>query len=127
MDEDERQRVVQVEEANQERARKLYEKQEEESLLKQKRKAEAKSALQGWTQDRQKQKDLRKSLNKQMEKDSEVEKKRLRETTNPWERVVANVEIQANQYVGQGDVSRMRQSMIARKNDLTKSSKKGMI
>lgn len=61
-----------------------------------------------------------------MEKDNEVEKKRLKETTNPWERVVANVEIHASQYVGQGDVSRMRQSMIARKNDLTKASKKSM-
>ena len=53
-----------------------------------------------WVKERNKQKELRKSLNKQMEKDNEVEKKRLKETTNPWERVVGNVEIQASQYIG---------------------------
>jgi hypothetical protein len=53
-----------------------------------------------WVKERTKQKELRKSLNKQMEKDNEVEKKRLKETTNPWERVVGNVEIQASQYIG---------------------------
>ena len=60
-----------------------------------------------------------------MNKDAEIEgvreKKRLKETTNPWERIVANVEINAGNYVGQGDVARMRQAMIARKNDITKS------
>lgn len=48
------------------------------------------------------------------------EKKRNKETTNPWERVVANVEINASNYVGACDVSRMRQAMQARKHDLTK-------
>jgi len=38
--------------------------------------------------------------------------------------VIGNVEIQANQYVGGGDVTRMRQSMIARKSDLTKGTGK---
>ena len=85
-----------AEQGNKERARLLYEKQEEEQILKQKRRATAKDSLGDWVRDRTKQKELRKSLNKQLEKDNETEKRRLKETTNPWERVVGNVEIQAN-------------------------------
>ena len=44
----------------------------------------------------------------------------MKETTNPWERIVSNVEINASNYVGGADVTRMRQSMIARKADITK-------
>ena len=36
------------------------------------------------------------------------EKKRLKETMNPWERVVSNVEVNQNNYVGGADVNRMR-------------------
>ena len=78
----------------------VYEKQEKESLLKQKRRANAKDQLRDWGNERVKQVELRKSLNKQQEKDNEAEKRRLKDTTNPWERVVGNVEIQAAQYVG---------------------------
>lgn len=50
------------------------------------------------------------------------EKKRLKETMNPWERIVSNVEISQTNYVGACDVTRMRQAMISRKNDITKGS-----
>jgi hypothetical protein len=63
--------------------------------LKQKRRAAAKDQLRDWGNERVKQVELRKSLNKQQEKDNEAEKRRLKDTTNPWERVVGNVEIQA--------------------------------
>lgn len=52
--------------------------------------------LRDWGNERTKQIELRKSLNKQQEKDNEAEKRRLKDTTNPWERVVGNVEIQAS-------------------------------
>lgn len=48
----------------------------------------------------------------------------MKETTNPWERVISNVEINSSQYIGGADVGRMRQAMIARKSDITKSSAK---
>ena len=63
--------------------------------MKQKRRAAAKDQLRDWGNERVKQVELRKSLNKQQEKDNEAEKRRLKDTTNPWERVVGNVEIQA--------------------------------
>jgi hypothetical protein len=55
-----------------------------------------------------------------METEYHEEKRRLKDTTNPWERIVSNVEISANNYVGQGDVTRMRQAMLSRKSDITK-------
>ncbi len=41
--------------------------------------------------------------------------------TNPWIKVNDNVELDPNSYAGEKDVSRMRQSMIARKADITKA------
>ncbi len=63
-------------------------------------------------------------MNKQMEKDEALEKKRLKETTNPWERVISNVEINSSNYVGGADVTRIRQAMLARKSDITKGGNK---
>ena len=39
---------------------------------------------------------------------------------NPWQKVIDNVEVDTGKYVGEKDVSRMRQAMISRKNDLMK-------
>lgn len=61
-------------------------------------------------------------MNKQEEQAAKEEKLRLKSTTNPWERVVSMVELNASQYVGQADVARMRQAMVARKTDITKGS-----
>jgi hypothetical protein len=49
----------------------------------------------------------------------------LKQTPNKWERIMSNVEINSSQYVGNWDVTRMRQAMVARKNDITKSLKSG--
>lgn len=48
------------------------------------------------------------------------EKEQVVNDRNPWERVFRNIELDADKYVGEKDVSRMRASMIARKNDLDK-------
>ena len=37
--------------------------------------------------------------------------------SNPWERVLRNCELNKDLYVGDKDVTRMRESMISRKND----------
>jgi hypothetical protein len=45
----------------------------------------------------------------------------MKETSNPWERIISNVEINSTAYVGSCDVSRMRQAILARKADITKT------
>lgn len=47
--------------------------------------------------------------------------KESRQTKNPWERVISNVETNSQQYGGAKDVSRMKQAMLSRKSDITKS------
>lgn len=63
-------------------------------------------------------------MNKEAEIDYHQEQKRLKETTNQWERIISNVEINGSNYVGQGDVTRMRQAMVARKSDITRATPK---
>jgi len=43
-----------------------------------------------------------------------------KKSKNPWEHIIDNVEIDARKYLGHKDVNRMRQAMVARKNDLKK-------
>lgn len=56
--------------------------------------------------------------------EEEEEKNREQEQANdqnPWVRVNNNVDLDPNNYVGEKDMTRMRQSMIARKADITKA------
>ena len=39
---------------------------------------------------------------------------------NPWRRVTDNCEMDSSQYVGDRDVTRMRQAMLSRKADIDK-------
>ena len=82
IDDEERQRVLQVEIEKQDRAQKLYLKQEDELKLKQQRKQTGRDELTKWLTERAKQSELRRQLNKQGEIDSAEEKKRLKTTTN---------------------------------------------
>ena len=103
----------------------LYEKSEEENNLKQQRRASGKEALTQYAKERKRQQEQRRTLNKKMEEEETKEKLRLKGTTNQWDRIVSQVEINATNYVGQADVGRMRQAMVARKNDITKGGSSG--
>ena len=122
-DPEELERITKAENDKQELLRSLYHKQEEEQRLKQERKNKGRDSLNQWTKERKQTTDAKRKVSKDEQSQSQIEKKRLKETTNPWERVVSNVEINQANYVGGADVTRMRQAMIARKNDITKSSK----
>ena len=60
---------------------------------------------------------------KQNEEEIELQKNAHEESkkgNNPWNRVIDNCEVNPDKYIGDKDVSRMRQVMIARKADITK-------
>jgi len=42
----------------------------------------------------------RRETNKKMETEYHEERRRLKDTTNTWERIISNVEINSNNYVG---------------------------
>lgn len=60
-------------------------------------------------------------MNQEAQENYHKERKLERNGPNPWERVIANCDMNSSSYVGGADVGRMRQAMIARKADITKS------
>ena len=60
----------------------------------------------------------RREKNKEEEAALIETRKELNSGKNPWEKVITNVEIKEGTYLGNKDVSRMRQSMQSRKNDV---------
>ena len=110
-----------------ERKRQLFEKQGQEEELKRQRKAKGRDDILKWAGERKKQIDLRKHTNAESETSYHEQVKLQRNGPNPWERVVANCEMNSSQYVGGADVSRMRQAMLARKADITKGASKSMM
>ncbi len=121
LDEEERERVLRVQAEQEDRKRALFAKQEQEEETKRARKAKGREEILKWNNQRTKEIELRKNTNKESEKMYHEQVKQQRGGPNPWERVTANCEMNGSQYVGGADVSRMRQAMIARKSDITKS------
>lgn len=121
LDDEERERVARAENDRQERMRQAYLKEQEETELKNQKKAQAREQLSKWQEERKKQVANQVKNNKDNQAAYYEEQKRLKETTNQWERIISNVELNASNYVGDADVGRMRQAMIARKGDITKT------
>ena len=99
----------------------LYEKMQKESESKRERKAAAQQKLSEWKRDRDSQADGKKSTNQQEAAMKQAELDQAKSGKNPWVRIVDNCEMNASQYVGGKDVSRMRAAMLARKDDITKA------
>ena len=77
-------------------------------------------ALYEWKTKRDGEVSGRQKVNLQEAEDYKNSVQRAKDAGNPWERVIDNCEMNATQYVGTKDVSRMRQAMIGRKADITK-------
>lgn len=90
--------------------------------MKKEKKVRAKQELDKWQQQRQKEIEQRQKNNEEQEKIYHEQVQIQRNGPNPWERVTANCDMNSSSYVGGADVTRMRQAMIARKGDLTKTS-----
>lgn len=119
--EEEQQLLRQVEEQNEERKRMLYEKMQKESEMKRERKAQAQIKLQEWKSERDQMAAGKKQTNEAEAAIKQAELDQAKSGKNPWVRIVDNCEMNASQYVGGKDVSRMRAAMLARKDDITKA------
>lgn len=111
---------MQVELQNEERKRNQYERQQQEDEQKRERKLRGKEELDKWNEQRKKEIEQRRQENEEQEKIYHENIQKQREGPNPWERVIANCDMNSSSYVGSADVARMRQAMINRKGDLTK-------
>lgn len=123
LSEEEEARVAQIETEQQERVRSLQHKAEEEFQLKKEKKKEAKDELNGWYSTKQKERQGKSKQNKEEEWALLQTREEHKKSKNPWEKIVDNVEINPNKYLGSKDVTRMRQAMLARKGDLKDSRK----
>ena len=79
-----------------------------EEKEKSERKLAAQSALDEWKATREGEISGRRAENQQLADDYRNSEQRAKANNNPWERVIDNCEMNAGQYAGQKDVSRMR-------------------
>ena len=112
--------IGRVEQEQQERKRKLFEKMQQEEQEKNARKVAGQQALDEWKKKREAEVSGRVKVNQQETEDYQNSEQRAKDAGNPWERVIDNCEMNPSQYVGSKDVTRMRQAMIGRKADITK-------
>jgi protein XRP2 len=99
---------------NQERMRKLDEKDREERRLKEERRQSAKAELQRWYNDRAKMLEAKKDYNREQEKDYHAKKQDFK-TGNPWKKVGSMIDFKET--TEKKAVTRMRQVLLAKKNE----------
>jgi len=63
--------------------------------------------------------DKRKEINRRNAHQAREESKKSDNYKNPWDKVIANVEIKEADYKGNKDVSRFRQALLNKKGDLS--------
>lgn len=123
LSEEEETRVRQIEAEQQQRLRDLKRKEEEEFKLKKETKLNAKDELEEWYSQKDSDRSAKSKQNKEEEWAYLKTREEHKKSKNPWEKIVDNVEINPNKYLGGKDVSRMRQAMLARKGDLKEGKK----
>lgn len=123
LSEEEEARVAQIEADQQQRLRSLKEKEEEEYKDKKDRKQAAKGELDEWYAQKDSERRAKSKQNKEEEWAYLQTREEHKKSKNPWEKIVDNIEINPNKYLGSKDVTRMRQAMLARKGDLKESKK----
>lgn len=118
LSEEEELRIQQIEEEQSNRLRTLQLKEEEEYKLKKDKQTEARAELDNWYAQKNTEREAKSKQNKEEEWAYLQTRDEHKKSKNPWEKIVDNVEINPNKYLGKKDVTRMRQAMLARKGDL---------
>ena len=118
LDEEEIKRQEQRMAEENERRQKIAAKQEKEMKMKNERREEAMKFINEFEQKRQEEITKRKQINIKNEEDNLANRKLIKEgKKNPQENVVENITVKESEYKGTKDVSRMRNVILARKND----------
>ena len=107
--------LLKVQEDEKKRKELIVAKQKDEEQIKQDRQEKAKEWLQEMKQNYLKSIESKKSNNIENEK---VLKEKKESTENNWEKVLSLVELKEGNYPGTKNVTRIKQSMIGRKNDI---------
>jgi hypothetical protein len=101
---------------NEERIKKIRKKQEDEIKMKSDLRSKAFEFIQNFNDQRNRKRGENLKQNRINEGNYLEEKKSLK-SANPWDRVVEHIDIKESNYKGVKDVSRMRETIIGRRND----------
>ena len=104
----------------QERLRRARDKEDQEMNEKRQKKQKAQEELNEWYRQRDAKIQNRRKNNKEEEWAYLQTREEHKKSKNPWEKIIDNVEIDSKKYLGTKDVTRMRQAMISRRQDLKK-------
>lgn len=107
-----------AEQAMQQRLRALRLKEDDENAKKTQKRKEAKAELEVFYNAKQREIASKRKQNKDEEWAFLNSREEHKKSKNQWEHIIDNVEIDPRKYIGNRDITRMRQAMIARKNDL---------
>lgn len=120
-DEEEQNRIAQREAEAAERAKKIREKMEIELRVKNELRQKAIEYMNTFTEARAKKIEGNKKTNEYNEKKALQDKNELAQLgtkVNSWEKVCENISIKESEYKGSKDISRMRECIIKKKNDV---------
>ena len=111
-------RIAEIENDQRERMQRLQDKEANEIAEKRDQQDKAREELKEWYEDKDRERLAKSKQNKEEEWAFLKTREEHKQSKNPWEKIVDNVEINANKYLGTRDVTRMRQAMQARKADI---------
>jgi hypothetical protein len=97
----------------------------DEIRIKQEFRDKARDFLDNFFRQRQQNLERRQKTNKENEEEFLQNRNNIKEgKTNPWEKVVENIDLKESGYKGTKDVSRMRQVILGRKGDFVQMKMK---
>ena len=111
-------RVEEIAREQKARMQKIIEKEANEETEKRANRDKAKKELKQWYDNKERDRVAKSKQNKEEEWAFLQQREEHKSSKNKWEKIIDNCEMNANKYLGGKDVSRMRQSMLARKTDL---------
>ncbi|CAD8177327.1 unnamed protein product [Paramecium pentaurelia] len=103
-----------------ERLAQIREMDQQERILKQQKKQKGQEYLQQFKSQQVQDIEQRKVLNKQKQEIWFENKKNHSQYKNSWDQIASNIALKDGEYPGQKDVTKMRQAILNKRNDLNK-------
>jgi hypothetical protein len=115
-------RVEEIARDQKARMQRIIEREANEETEKRATRDKAKKELKQWYDNKERDRVAKSKQNKEEEWAFLQQREDHKRSLNKWEKIIDNCEMNSNKYLGSKDVSRMRQSMLARKTDLKSQS-----
>ena len=125
LDPDELEQLEQIRIEQELRLRALGLKEQQECEEKREKQGAAKRQLDDWQENRNRDVTSRMKSSKEQEWALMQSRNNHKRSQNPWEKIIDNVEVTKSGIIGSKDMTRMKNAMLSRKSDITKSKQGG--